>query len=451
MECIVVGGGITGLAVAHLLRSRGIEPLLLEESERAGGKIRSDADSGFLCESGPTGFADREGVLTGILTNLGLMRRAVLAAPTYKKRSVTLGGRVVPVPTDPVRLAYSRLLPMKAKLRVLADLVLPRGPVVAGGDESVAAFARRRIGQVAANRIFFPLISGIYAGDPDAISLSAALPFFADLERNHRSLLLGLARTVSRESARPRLHSFPSGMEEIARSLASDLGARVRFRSRALGISRSGSEFRVRVQFPDGTEELSARSLVLSLPAHAAVPVVDGFLPGVARHLAAIPYVPVTLVYLGYDNRAFAAPVDSYGFLVGFGENSDLLGGVFNSTFFPGRAPSGMTLISARMGGARRPELAHLPDGAIVERAHAEMAHLLGIRDRPVLVKIIRHARALPQYTLGHKERVAAIEAAELSSPGVVFAGSAFRGAGVVDCVRDALRAAGKVAMHLGG
>jgi oxygen-dependent protoporphyrinogen oxidase len=448
MACVVIGAGIAGLATAHALRARKTEVLVLESEPRAGGKIRSDRHDGFLVESGPQSFLDQEPTLRALVRSLGLASRVVPTSSAARRRQVVWQGRPVPVPTSPLAFLTTSLLRAQDKARLLADLVLPRGN--AGEDESVADFARRRFGRAAAERFLYPLVSGLYAGDPAALSVSASLPWLAELEREHRSVILGALRLRAEAGLRAELLSFQGGMEELVRSLASSLGDALRLSAAVSEVEPTWRGFRVTFEQDGHAQSVLADAVVLALPAYAGARLVSSWSPRLADAVGAIPYAKVGLVNAGYEEAAFARAPDAYGFLVPPGERSSLLGAVFSSTVLPGRAPPGTVLISARVGGACRPELVDLPDEALVGRVHAELRSLLPVRRPPCFVRVVRHEHALPQYTLGHRWRVAAVDAAEREHPGLFLTGSAYRGVGVAHCVRDAHAVAERVAVYLG-
>lgn len=448
---VVAGGGISGLALAHALLARGVEPLLLESEPRVGGKIRTTRRDGFVCEWGPASFMDREPAIKRLVAELRLGDRLVLAEPPAARRCVVAQGRLVEVPTAPLAFAASPVLPLPAKLRVLGELLVGRGPAARGGDESVADFARRRLGDEAARRLFYPLVSGLYAGDPEHLSVAAMFPWIADLERRHRSLLVAGARALLAKG-RPelKLYTFRDGMEELTAALAARLGGRVRTRATVAQVVPEGARFRVTVDDAGRREQVDADAVVLAMPAHAAAPVLRGIAPALAGVVGAIPYAPVTLVYAGWHDGALARPIDTYGFFTPPGEHTRLLGAVFHSAAFAGRAPAGESLVAARLGGVRHPEVMAMADGELGALVEAELGPMIGARGAPSFLEVIRIDRALPQYTLGHRAKVEAVDAAERTWPGLFFHGNAYRGLGVPDCLRNACTVADRIAAFTG-
>jgi oxygen-dependent protoporphyrinogen oxidase len=248
-----------------------------------------------------------------------------------------------------------------------------------------------------------------------------------------------------------RLRTFAGGMEELTRALAERLGARLRLSAVVRRVARHGGEWRVTVEESGAVRELAAPSLILALPAHAAAPLLTSIDARAADAAAAIPYVPVTLAWAAWAERDLPRPLDRYGFLTAPGEPGALLGAVFASSAFADRAPQGMALVSARLGGARHPEVAELDDDELARLVHLELRPLLEARSEPSYFRPIRHRHALPQYTIGHGARLEALDAAEAAQPGLFFVGAGYRGAGVPDCVRAGARVAERVARFVSG
>jgi oxygen-dependent protoporphyrinogen oxidase len=447
-EVVIAGAGISGLACAHALARRGRDVLLIDAAPRAGGKIRSERTRGYLVEHGPSGILLREPAMSDLLTDLGLRERAIPTRDAASKKLLCSGGVLRAVPRSPGELLRSPLLSLRGKARLLAELLVPRG---GSADETLAGFARRRFGAEAARQIFDPLVSGIFAGDMETLSVAAALPSLARLEREHRSVIAGAARSGSALGG--ATISFPDGLEELVQALERSLGERVRLGVTLRAIAKTKNGFRLQLEAGGGVEgggalqTLETEQVVIALPANAAASVFVEWEPGLAAALAAIPYAPLAVVSLGYEDVP-RGRLDAFGFLAGRREHVDLLGAVFSSASFDGRAPRGGELVSARLGGALRPDLAALGEDELVARASADLGRLLALGREPTFRHVVKHERALPQYTTGHQDRVAAVEAAERRHAGLHFCGSAYRGAGIPDCVRDGVRVAGRVAAN---
>ena len=451
---VVAGAGISGLSLAFELERLGVSVLVLESERRAGGKIETDRRDGYICERGPASYLDRQSSITPLARSLGIEGRVLPAFAAGERRLVVADGRLHDTPLAAGAFFRSRLLPGSAKLRMLADLVLPRGPSARGQEESVTAFASRRLGALAGERLLQPLVSGLYAGDPDVVSLPAAFPLMAELEREHRSLVLGMRADLRQQQAKrragaPWLSSFMTGLDELTTALASRLGDRLRLGVRIVQVERADNGFRLALDENGRSSTSDADALVLAIPAHQACQVVRPLDCKMSEILAHIPYVPVALVHLGYVASALPQPADAYGFFVPASERLKVLGAIFASAIFADRAPGGFSLFSVRTGGARHPETANLPDEELTALAHGEIRGLLGLTAPPVFAHIARHERGLPQYTLGHMDRVAALEAGERSYPGLYFHGNAYHNAGVPELVSRSGKLARRLAEEL--
>jgi protoporphyrinogen/coproporphyrinogen III oxidase len=259
----------------------------------------------------------------------------------------------------------------------------------------------------------------------------------AAMERERRSFLLAMRRefALAKRKSVPRLASFEGGLDELTSALAKALGQDLRLHAQVRSITRGPGGFEIAVDEHGTVTSLAADAVVMAIPAHVGCAVTAALDGKLADTLAQIPYVPVTLVHLGYAASAFRHPVDAYGFFVPPSEPLRVLGGVFPSQFFDRRAPSGFQLLSVRTGGARHPEALTMPDEDLVALADGELRPLVGLVAPPAFVHIVRHERALPQYTLGHMDRVAALEAGEQRHPGLFFHGNAYHNAGVPELV----------------
>jgi oxygen-dependent protoporphyrinogen oxidase len=354
---VIAGGGISGLALAWALRRRGMRARVFEPASRPGGKLQSDRVDGFLVEYGPQGFGFRDPAARALVDDLGLGPQLVQASDAARRRCVLVEGELREVPVSALPFARSGIAPVGTKARLLLDLALPRGTTARGGDESVASFGRRRFGERGAERLFFPLVSGLYSGDPEVLSLPAAFPSLARLERESRSVLLGALRSLRAGVDGPRLASFREGIGTLALALAAKLGSELELGVAVADVRPAGSGWRVVLDEGGRRRELDCDAVALTMPAHAVGAVVGGVEPAVAAIVGRIPYAPVVMVHLGYRCADVPRLPHAYGFYAPSSEPSRLLGAVFTSEIFPSHAPAGTALVACRMGGAREPGL----------------------------------------------------------------------------------------------
>jgi protoporphyrinogen/coproporphyrinogen III oxidase len=456
VRVVVIGAGISGLATAFRIRRAfeadglALDLQVLEAAPEVGGTVATHVEDGFRIEAGPNGFLDGKPGTLNLVRDTGLEERLLPADHAAKKRFLYVGGRLEPLPGSPGAFLKSRVLPFGARLRVFLEPVRPRGPE----DETVAEFGRRRLGKSAVDRLLDPMVSGIFGGDVEALSVAAAFPAVKALEREHGSLVRGMMarRRARRRAGAPggaggpsgpagHLHSLKGGMGELTQALARHLGNAVRTGVAVTSVrARFGGGFTIHL---DGGETLEADVVVSAAPAYAAATYLGDFAT-IAKELSAIPYASLSVVAVGLRETDLPRPLDGFGFLVPSGEGESILGCLFSSSIYPGhRAPPGHVLIRTMVGGARRPDLAMLPEDALVEVVRAAHRKILGIDwERPALLRISRYPRAIPQYPVGHLERVARIEAACLRQPGLFVTGNHQRGVGLNDCAADAERVA---------
>ena len=454
MKIGVIGGGIAGLAAAHraleLGRERGltVEVTLLEARERLGGTIETEHADGFLVESGPDSFLSEKPWALALCRRLGVEERLVRTDDRFRRVFVWHRGRLHPLPDGFQLLAPTRITPFvtsglfswPGKLRMALDLVLPRG--APGGDETLGAFVRRRLGREALERVAQPLVAGIYTADPDDLSLRATMPRFLELERRERSVILALWRASRRapqagtSGARWSLFvTFARGMSELIDVLASRLPAgAVALKQRVTAVERRDGRWRIGLA--DGAT-LETDHVIVATEAHAAARLLRYADPQLAALLAEIPYASSATVSLGYRRTDVPHPLDGFGFVVPHAERRALLACTFSSVKYPGRARDGFVLLRAFLGGALGEAALDGDDEALAGRTRRDLADSLGVVAEPVLTRVHRYPASMPQYRLGHLDRIETIERRLAAQPGLSLAGSAYRGVGIADCVHS--------------
>ena len=450
MSVAIIGGGVAGLAAAYRLLTLGREVTVYEAGPRAGGVVRTERRDGFLAEAGPNSLLSPEPDVRALLEEAGLAARQIEAGPAARRRYIVRAGRLVALPASPAELLTTRAFSLKGKLAIL------REPFVPAADpslqESVAHFVRRRLGSEFLDYAAGPFVGGIYAGDPAALSVRNALPRLHALEQEHGSILRGALarRRALRAAGRSmaggpgRIVSFPAGMGEIPEALAGRLGDRIRTSSAVHGVRRVGGGWSVRV----GGDDVRHDAVVLACPAHAfdslAVETAGGVRP---EGLADIPYAPVAVVVLGFRRDEVVHPLDGFGVLVPAVERRRVLGVLFSSTLFPGRAPDGCVTLTAFVGGARQPELAALDPDALVRLVRQELGELLGAAGELRFRQVVRWPRAIPQYVVGYDRWLGLMDQIEAANPGLFLAGSYRRGVALPDALRSGLEAASRAAV----
>jgi protoporphyrinogen/coproporphyrinogen III oxidase len=447
MTVAVIGGGITGLALAHRLRARGTSAVVLESTSRVGGNVQSHAREGYVLEAGPNSFLDREPTMRELIESLGLAPRLRTADAAAKHRYLYTRGALRALPASPPAFLRSDLLPLASRLRVLGELFSQRNPT--GADETLAQLGRRHLGVEATRVLLDAMQTGIYAGDPEQLSAEATFPQLVNFERDHRSFVLGAiqAQRAARKAAggaRPKpaaMCTFDGGLGVLVEALGRSLGEAVRTDAPVEALERTADGWTVRLRERGQATSLTAKQVVLAVPSHVAAALVRPLDAELARLADGIAYAPIAVVHLGFAAGTTPKP-DGFGFLVPAMEGKAVMGVIHASTTFPFRVEGGRVLLTCLMGGARRPEVAGWDEARLVATAREELKAMAGLAATPELTEVVRWPRGIPQYNVGHLARLAAMEARLEGLPGLHLAGNAYRGVGVNDCVRDAARLA---------
>ncbi len=460
----IVGGGIAGLAVAHALRSGSapgeIEIVVYEKSHRCGGNLRSERTDGFLCEWAANGFLDNSAPTLDLVRTTGLEPRVLRSNDAARRRYIFRDGRLHPVPGDPLAFARSHLLSWRGRLRVMGEpFARPRPP----GDETIHEFAARRIGREAAEVMIDSMVSGIFAGDARRLSLRACFPKMWDMETEYGGLVRALiAKQWSKRRERRNgrealgspvgtLTSFREGIEELPRALVASLGGSVRLNAPVTQLDFSHGRLHLSVRDQEGGP---ADAVVLAGPAFHSAVLIASLDEALALQLADIETAPIVVVCLGYDAAGVErerGALDGFGFLIPRGQGPRVLGVLWDSSIYPNRAPGGAVLIRAMLGGARDRGALNLPDAEVLNLVRSDLTQTMGLTRPPDFVKIVRHRVGIPQYTIGHLDRLARIEERLAKIPGLYLAGNSYRGPAINSCIADAGPLADRVIARLRG
>ena len=445
---VIIGGGISGLAAAHrvLELNQSAQVTILEASSRLGGTIHTEHRDGFLLERGPDSFISEKPQAIALAKRLGLESQLIQTNEGYRRSFIVRDGRLRAVPEGFQLMAPSRIWPfitsdifsLAGKARMAADLLLPRKSTNGSTDESLASFVRRRLGKEALERMAQPMVGGIYTADPETLSLRATLPRFLDMESAHRSLILAMlrqsrAQKTGTSGARYSLFlSFDRGMQVLVDAVTR-INADIRLKTRAqrLTVDRGWTIT------TDNDEQLKADAVCLAVPAYIAASLLSNTHEQLAQKLKQIKYASTATINFGYKRSAIAHPLNGFGFVVPFIEKRSLIACTFSSVKFSGRAPESRVLLRAFAGGALQPEIFALDELELARRVEADLRELLGITEPPLFTEVAKWERSMPQYEVGHLDRVKEIENALTELPCLTLAGNAYRGAGIPDCVRS--------------
>ena len=444
---------------AHALRKAGLDVLLLEASGRPGGAIHSERRDGYLLELGPQSFSGTAPLLE-LCSELGI-EREIVKAPPHAPRYVLVDGALKQVPLSLPSFLTSDLLGARTKW-VIAREVFGKSHAPER-DESVAAFVRRKFSAELLDRLVGPFVSGVYAGDPERLSVRSAFPTLYDAEKRKGSVIRGMmAKSGKEPRPRPTLLSFRDGTETLVHGLCARLGDALRLNTRVTRITSTGTpvyaeprracagvnttshgpirniasaSFQARIQTPSLEETILADNLIIATPTDVAGRLLRELHPDFESLLRAIEYAPVAVVSLGYRRSDVGHPLTGFGFLMARSAGLRVLGTVWNSSLFPGRAPDGQALLTSFVGGATDRVSVTLQPEELTTLVHGEIAPLLAIGRAPSFSNVTIYPRALPQYNLGHADRLAAVETQRANFPSLWLAGNYLGGPSIGACV----------------
>lgn len=489
----VLGGGISGLAAAHRLTELlpTAEVHLFEATDRLGGVLQTVKRSGFLIELAADNFLVKPSQGLQLCQRLGIADDLLTTDESRRRAFVVRSGRLIPVPDGFFLMSPRKLLPLlfspalsfRGKLRMMLEPFVPcpkSNAEHSDYDESIASFTQRRLGQEVFEQLVQPLVAGIYTADPERLSMAATMPQFLEFERASGSLLRATLFQKSLHDASPRTANeadnsvettaYPRtsnaasgarygmfiapkhGMASLITALAQCLPPeRIHLSAPVTSITKSDNQWQLQYQPSATAGSLSGSfdAIVVALPAHHAASVVDTLDNTLAGELREIDYSSCAVVCLGFKRDQIGHPLNGFGFVVPHNERRRIIAGSFASLKFPGRAPEHHVLVRIFIGGALQPELLKLSDSELIRIACEELAGLLHLADAPVMTEVVRWPRSMPQYHVGHLDRVDRIEKHAEVHFGLALAGNAYHGVGIPQCIASGQAAARRIAEQL--
>ncbi len=460
-KIVIIGGGIAGLSAAYYLQEQKINDLsitLIEAEDKLGGKLQTADEDGFAIEGGPDCFLSQKPAVARLGKQIGISEDLIGTSEENKGTYILSGGRLhelpeglmLMVPTKILPFATSSLISWPGKFRMGLDMVLPKKN--SSGDESLASFVTRRLGKEALDKIAEPLIGGIHAGDPDNMSLKASFPRFLDMESKHRSLIKAMLvgkREAARSKGKKTSHfmSFVGGMGELAQSVAGKLDSVEIKTSCPVQSVNYSDKFHITLK---NEEQLEADYVIFAVPAYAAADIIEQQDKQIAQTLRSINFVNSATVSVAYHKNDLGKPLKGYGFVIPSQEKRNIMAVTYSSQKWHHRIPNdNYQLLRCFVGGPKNQDMVLLDDEEMLTKVKAELKDILGITAKPLLTKICRWVNGMPQYSMGHLERVESIEQRLERFPGLALAGNSYRGIGVPDCIESGERAAKRILERL--
>ncbi|HEY0048332.1 MAG TPA: protoporphyrinogen oxidase [Pyrinomonadaceae bacterium] len=442
----IIGGGISGLCAAYRLKKQGVEVLLLEKNSFVGGNIQTEKFDGFLIEYGPNSTLVSEH-LFALADELGLSPEIAYADSTAKKRYILKNGELQALPLKIVGLIGNKSFSAKAKLRLLKE---PFIKSKAADDESISEFFARRLGREIVDYAVDPFISGIFAGNPDNLSLKSAFPSLFEMEKNYGSLLKGAIFSPKEKKSKvpktaSRTVSFKNGMQTLTDKLFAVLGESVRLNTEAFEIKKADNG---KYSLQTNDAEINAEifdSIVISTPSFVAARLIKNFDAELSERLAGVYHPPIAVVFTAFKKENIKSDLDGFGFLIPKIERRKILGSLWNSAIFAGRAPENFYLLTTFIGGARNAELAEKSEDVLMEIALEELNSILGLSGAPVFAKVKKWEKAIPQYNIGYEKIIESIEDFKRQNAGIFYCSNFYRGISVSDCIKNSRLAAEEV------
>lgn len=442
IDTLVIGGGVSGLTIAHELMLKGRDVVLLERQVAVGGNAVSERIGGYLMEHGPSSLnAAAEGA-DQISTRLGLDDKRTFLEDDVKYRYLTKNGSLSNIPIHPLGFFTSSHLSIRGRLAMASELFKPVGNC--GGEESVDAFCRRRFGAEFAERIIDPLTGGLFAAASTDLSIQATFPALVDMEKRYFSVTAGAfsRRLAGRKMPARRLFSWSGGIATLPLALAAQLKTRIRKGVTVRRIEPLPSSFRIDA---GAAGMIEARSVVIATQPHVAGMLLATIDEAAAQAALGISAPPIAVVFLGYRRAQVSHPLQGLGYLTATGEGRLVNGALFPSTMFSGRAPSGHVALAAYVGGSRESDLAGASPKTLISLVRDEFRDILGATGEPQIAHVKQWPMGLPQTSLGHHKKLEAFTDMEQALPGLFLTGNYFSGPGITHCVTRALDTACRV------
>ncbi len=441
-KVVVLGAGISGLTPAYFLAKEGFDVTVLEKKREVGGSVETIKEQGFLFDRGPNSGLETTPVLSKIVSDLKLGDDLVYANKEASKRYILRDNMLHPLPMNPPAFIKTKLFSGKAKVRLFAEPFIGRSKD--GYYQSIADFVKRRLGQEFLDYAINPFVAGVYAGNPEELSVKSSFPKLYELEEEYGGLIVGTIKSIkerrqraekSKQSA--RMFSFADGMQKLPNAIASYLGERVHTFCDVTSIEKNGNGFKIKYNNAGHLKEIDCDILLSTVPAYTAAELFKSWDEKLTEHFNAVYYPPVLALMLGYNKESIRQSLDGFGFLVPAKERRSFLGAIWSSVIFPNRADEDKAAFTLFVGGARDPEVGNIDKEILIKKVRGEFEKIMGITEDPVYIGYKYWTRSIPQYNIGYIEHERYFDEFEKNNPGLYFSGNYRGGISIGDCLKN--------------
>ena len=442
IKITILGAGISGLATAFWLNKDGFDLTVLESINEPGGSMITRYEDGFLIDYGPNSGLETTPLIGQIVEEIGLKVEMIYADEKANKRYILKNDQLHALPTSPSAFLKTKLFSTKAKLRLLAEPFVVKSKE--GYYQSISEFVKRRLGQEFLDYAINPFVAGVFAGDPDRLSVKSAFPKLYRLEELYGGLFKGLVlgakerkKQAEQSKQSARMFSFERGMQSFPKSIAAKLGDKIKYNCHVENVVKSENKFKVLYHHNSKSEEIVTDVVLSTIPAYQAASIFDDKENQLFDHLNKIYYPPVKVLYIGFRKTVVGQVLDGFGFLIPEKENKAFLGAIWSSTIFPFRARDDLAAFTLFIGGARSPELLDNENEKLVHNVIEEFKKIMDIDSDPIFIKEMLWPKAIPQYSIGYIEHEKYFQKFEMSNPGIFLSGNYRGGISVGDCIKN--------------
>ncbi|MDR3611156.1 MAG: protoporphyrinogen oxidase [Ignavibacteriaceae bacterium] len=449
-KIVLLGAGISGLTAAYFLDKEGFEVTVLEKKNEVGGSIETFFEKGYLFDRGPNSALETTPLIEQMVKDLNLADQFVYANRKGNKRYILRNDLLHPLPMNPKSLLKTKLFSGSGKLRLFAEPFIGRSND--GYYQSIADFVKRRLGQEFLDYAINPFVAGVYAGNPEDLSVKSAFPKLYALEEKYGGLIKGTIKSIKERKNRPekskqdaKMYSFSDGMQVLPKAISEYLGEKIHLNTEVNSVEKISTGYKINLSNAGETSSILSNYIVSTIPAYSASILFGRFDSDLAGHLDKIYYPPVLVLYLGYDKKDIGQVLDGFGFLIPAKEKKSFLGAIWSSVLFPNRAFEDKASFTLFIGGARDPEIVSYDKELLIKKVRNEFESLMKITGEPLYVSYKFWPKAIPQYNIGYVEHERYFDKFEKENPGILLAGNYREGISVGDCIKNSEKIVNKI------